>query len=110
MQELDFITIGKRIRKRRKALHMTQEVVASRLDVNASHVSNIECGRTSPSLTILVNIANILNCSVDFFLSDEYTYVNQLESDLSLDEVIVEKLRYCSQEKKETVSRIIDAL
>ena len=98
MQELDFITIGKRIRKRRKALHMTQEAVASRLDVNASHVSNIECGRTSPSLTILVNIANILNCSVDFFLSDEYTYVNQLESDLSLDEVIVEKLRYCSQD------------
>ena len=110
MQELDFITIGKRIRKRRKALHMTQEAVASRLDVNASHVSNIECGRTSPSLTILVNIANILNCSVDFFLSDEYTYVNQLESDLSLDEVIVEKLRYCSQEKNETVARIIDAL
>ena len=72
--------------------------------------SRIILWRVEQSLTILVNIANILNCSVDFFLSDEYTYVNQLESDLSLDEVIVEKLRYCSQEKKETVSRIIDAL
>lgn len=74
MTDLDFKTIGANIRKRRTELHITQEFIANQLDVNPSHISNIECGRANPSLTALVKIANILRCSVDYFIREEYTY------------------------------------
>ncbi len=66
MTDLNFQTIGRKIKERRKDLHITQEAIANYLDINPSHISNIECGRANPSLTILVKIANYLECSVDF--------------------------------------------
>ena len=74
MQELDFITIGNNIQHRRNALGITQEQIADKLDVNPSHISNIECGRSHPSLTALIAIANCLECSVDIFISNEYSF------------------------------------
>lgn len=54
MTDLDFKTIGLKIKKRRPELGITQELIANALDVNPSHISNIECGRANPSLTALV--------------------------------------------------------
>ena len=88
---MDFITIGRKIKSRRKAVGITQETVAGILDVNASHICNIECGRAHPSLTVLVKIANILQCSVDCFLNEEYTYKIDQTDTQSLDEEIIDK-------------------
>ena len=74
MTDLDFKTIGQKIKERRISLGLTQDYIANHLNVNPSHVSNIECGRANPSLTALVKIANLLECSVDYFLNGEYTY------------------------------------
>lgn len=107
---MDFITIGSKIKSRRKALGITQETIAGILDVNASHICNIECGRAHPSLTVLVRIANILHCSVDCFLNEEYTYnTNQTDSQ-SIDEQIINKLKFCDTEKKLKINKIIDIL
>lgn len=107
---MDFVTIGSKIRSRRRALGMTQENIAGILDVNASHISNIECGRAHPSLTALVQIANILQCSVDCFLDGEYTYGTVKTDAPSVDEQIIEKLKFCDAEKKEKLCRIMDIL
>ena len=71
MADLDFKEIGLKIKERRKAVGITQEYIANVLEVNPSHISNIENGRANPSLTALVKIANILECSVDYFISGE---------------------------------------
>ena len=76
MSDLDFKAIGLKIKERRQQLGITQEHIANVLDVNPSHISNIECGRANPSLTALVKIANILECSVDYFISGEVTIQN----------------------------------
>ena len=68
MTDLDFKAIGLKIKERRKAVGITQEYIANALEVNPSHISNIENGRANPSLTALVKIANILECSVDYFI------------------------------------------
>lgn len=107
---MDFITIGRKIKSRRKAVGITQETVAGILDVNASHICNIECGRAHPSLTVLVKIANILQCSVDCFLNEEYTYKIDQTDTQSLDEEIIDKLKLCDTEKKLKISKIIDIL
>ncbi len=110
MNNLDFKTIGMNIRKRRKSLGITQEFIAEQLDVNPSHISNIECGRANPSLTALIRIANILHCSVDCFISKEYTYQIKTQKTETLDDEIMEKLHYCSTDTKNKILKIIDIL
>lgn len=68
--DLDFKAIGKRIKIARIRTNLTQETVADKIGVTPQHVSNIETGNSSVSLTTLVAIANLLNVSVDELLCD----------------------------------------
>ena len=108
MSDLNFKVIGQKIKERRQSIGITQESIANYLEVNQSHISNIECGRANPSLSALIQIANILECSVDYFISGEYTY-KKITSN-SLDDEIIEKLKYCDEEKKNKILKIIDIL
>ena len=110
MTDLDFKTIGLKIKERRVSQCVTQECIANHLDVNPSHISNIECGRANPSLTALVKIANILECSIDYFISGEYTFQIRNECSDSIENEIHAKLKHCSLEKKKKISKIIDIL
>ena len=110
MTDLDFKTIGLKIKERRQAVGITQEHISNELEVNPSHISNIECGRANPSLTALVKIANILECSVDYFLGEEYTYKIDKDKEKTLDDKIMDKLKYCDAEKKTKVLKMIDLL
>lgn len=110
MTDLDFKTIGLKIKKRRQELGITQEHIANALDVNPSHISNIECGRANPSLTALVKIANILGCSVDYFIDSEYTYKVDKHKEKTLDDKIMNKLKYCDVDKKNRILKMIDLM
>lgn len=70
MVELNFKAIGKRIKIARINQNMTQESVAERIGITPQHVSNIETGNSSVSLTTLVAIANLLKVSADEILCD----------------------------------------
>lgn len=108
--ELDFKAIGLKIKERRLTVGITQECVANQLDVNPSHISNIERGHSHPSLTTLVQIANILQCSVDYFISGEYTYKIDKDKIETLDDKIMDKLKYCDSNKKAKIIKMIDLL
>lgn len=110
MTHLDFKAIGLKIKERRQMQGITQEFIADQLDVNPSHISNIECGRAHPSLTALVRIADILECSVDYFVSGEYTFRIDKDREKSLDDEIMDRLRYCNSDKKLKILKIIDLL
>ena len=108
MTDLDFVTIGKLIKEHRQSKGITQEFIANSLDVNPSHISNIERGRANPSLTALVKIANILECSVDCFLREEYTFDMYKTDDL--DTVVMDKLSLYDSDKKEKLIKMMDIL
>lgn len=110
MKALDYKVIGEKIAKRRTAQGFTQEAIANLLDVNPSHISNIEHGRAHPSLTILVRIANILHCSVDCFLDGEYTFHITKDSESALDDKITDMLKYCDSDKKQRILKMIELL
>lgn len=67
---LDFKAIGKRIKIARIKKNLTQEAVAEKISVTPQHVSNIETGNSSVSLSTLVALANVLEVSVDELLCD----------------------------------------
>ena len=51
---------GKIIRKRRRALDMSQEELGGRADLNRGYISDIERGLRNPSLEVIDRIAKAL--------------------------------------------------
>lgn len=81
--ELDYKAIGKRIKIARMQTELTQEQLASRVNVSPSHMSNIETGTTRVSLTTIVNLANALSVTVDDLLCDSIIHARaQINRDI----------------------------
>ena len=62
---LDYQKIGRRLRKRRRMLEMTQEKLAEEIDVCASYVGLIERGKRITSLETMVKICRALEIRID---------------------------------------------
>ena len=68
MKEQQFITLGNRIRLRRKELGLSQSKLAESLDISNNHMSAIENGREKPSLDKFINLCDLLKTTPDFLL------------------------------------------
>ena len=66
---MDYVDLGSRIRKHRKQLGWTQEVLAERVNVSTSFIGHVERGTRKASLETLVSLANALNVSLDYLLA-----------------------------------------
>ena len=100
-----FEQIGEKLKKIRLSKNLTQEYVANIADVNTSHISNIENNRVKVSLSTLVQICNALNTTVDYVLAEEYT-----QPATAIEQEILHELRFCSNETKEQILKIVKAL
>lgn len=67
---MDYVSIGKRIKRMRKARDLSQEKLAEFADISVVHMSHIETGKTKPSLPVIVAIADALDVRVDSLLYD----------------------------------------
>ncbi len=63
------MTIGKRIRKRRQELELTQEDLARALGLTPQHISGIEQDKRNPSLSSLAKLAEELGITVDYLVT-----------------------------------------
>ena len=62
------MNIGTTIKNARRKLNMTQEQLAEYLNVSISAVSQWESDKTSPDITIIPSICNLLDISADELL------------------------------------------
>ena len=104
-QEVDYGKLGVKIKEIRQNRGLTQDNLAEIVNCNTSHISNIENNHTKVSLNVLFAIANALNTSIDYLLSNQYENVS-----LALDNAITRALRDCDNDKKEKVLKIIEIL
>lgn len=72
--KIDYVAVGKRIKKARKACGLTQEKLAELTGLSTAHIGKIEVATNEPSLQALVDIANALNIGVDSLLADNVNY------------------------------------
>ena len=75
---------AKLLYEKRKALGLTQQNVADRLNVTNKAVSKWEAGESFPETALLVPLADILGCSVDEMLrgiNREYPNTNENDCD-----------------------------
>ena len=68
-EKYDIKHIGKNIKYLRKnILKMTQEEFSEKTDLSKDTISNIERGKYHPNIQTLVNISNVTDTTVDYFL------------------------------------------
>ncbi|MBR6807840.1 MAG: helix-turn-helix transcriptional regulator [Clostridia bacterium] len=96
---MDWILIGKRIRKQREYLGFTREVFAEKLDVTPKFCSDIELGLKGMSVTTLCKISDILGLTTDYILFGA-------PSD-GEDDSISQMIRKCPPEKRQFLEDII---
>ena len=76
-EKINFKTIGKNIKAARAKKGITQDELSTLVEASTSYISEIETGAANPSLTILINIARVLDTTVDCLLGDIQANVNE---------------------------------
>lgn len=71
-------TLGARIAQKRKAMGLTQEALAEKLAVSSQAVSKWENDVSSPDISLLPQLAKVLNTTVDALLSGDAPAVSLL--------------------------------
>jgi transcriptional regulator with XRE-family HTH domain len=87
------IKIGKFIAERRKKASLTQMQLAEKLNITDRAISKWETGRAMPDSSIMLDLCDILNISVNDLLSGEVVTVNNYNKEMenNLLEVIKQK-------------------
>ena len=104
-QEVNYAKLGMKIKSLRLRKGLTQDNLAEMVSCNTSHISNIENNHTKVSLNVLLAIANSLDTSIDFLLSEQYENIS-----LALDNEILRVLKDCDTAKKEKILKIIEII
>lgn len=76
--EIDYIAIGKRIRKYRLAQNMTQDKLSELAGLTPAHFSHVESGNTKVSLPSLLRIAMSLNVTLDDLVFDNISHTKHV--------------------------------
>lgn len=63
--------MSRKIKTLRKRHGLSQEELASQVEINPTHLSRLENGRYQPSVEVLRKLAEALKVSVDYLLSGE---------------------------------------
>ncbi len=80
---MNYYEIGQRIRKYRKALGLSQEQLAEKIDISVTHMSHIETGNTKLSLPVLVSMASALGVQTDDLLCDAYKGKGKIQGEIA---------------------------
>ncbi|UCG51667.1 MAG: helix-turn-helix transcriptional regulator [Candidatus Latescibacterota bacterium] len=68
---LDKSELGKRIKRVREGKHLTLKNIEAAASISATHISEIERGKTSPTLGALIRISKALGKDPAYFIEEE---------------------------------------
>lgn len=100
---LHYLTMGKRIERRRKELGLTQNTLAEMLQISNNHLSTIETGKGNASLELFCKICEVLNVTPDYLLIGE-VHTNDVPGN------ITDMLSHCTDEDLALVHHIVEYL
>ena len=63
--------LSQRLREKRSQYGYSRKVVASRVGISASTLADYENTNIEPSLTVLIKLADVYNCTTDYLLGVE---------------------------------------
>ena len=74
------MTIGQRIRSRRKELNLTMKDIFERENIKTGNLSELENDKYLPSVQTLISLGRALDCSIDWMLTGAEFHAQQPES------------------------------
>ena len=95
---IDIKLIGKRIKRKRKTLHITQADLAAACDICDTYLSYIESGIKTPSLEVIDKLASALGITVADLLGGKQTSRSE-----SYCTKITEMLEKCTPEEQRLI-------
>ncbi|MCH5193547.1 MAG: helix-turn-helix transcriptional regulator [Oscillospiraceae bacterium] len=102
---IDYAEVGRRMAKRRKELSLKQREVCEMVDANYKYISNLETGRSVPSLEMVMKLCKALDTTPDYLLLGTDT-----GQDRDTDRQLFEKISRLSPKEKRLIGGIIDLL
>ena len=87
------MSLGKRIRKRRQILKITQQELAQALGMTPQHISAIEQDKGAPSLGLLPKLAEQLGVSTDYLLSGKEGIITDTIPAIKADKTLTLKVK-----------------
>ena len=84
---------GERLQQKRSSIKLSQKEVANAVGVNPSVISNYEIGERTPSVEVLMALASLYHCSVDYLLGIEKTSRASIDVSM-LDDEQISRLQY----------------
>ena len=73
--EFNYAKLGARIRKKRRELGLSQEMLAEKASLTKAHISHIENSYSKPSVQTLFQIAHALDITANELLYDMRMYL-----------------------------------
>ena len=85
--DIDMMSIGKRIKDRRKELKLTQTDIKRECGISSGALSEIENGNRTPSIITFQLLSQTLNCSMDWLATGhssdaENIFISECEDNL----------------------------
>lgn len=94
--------VGKKIKEIRTKLYITQEAFAESIGLETSSLSNIETGKSYPSMQTLLNIIEKFDVKPQEFFDFAY-----LDEDINLENEMIEIIKKQPYDKKQIMYKII---
>lgn len=102
---MELKSIGRNIRRFRKAQKLRQEDLAERTGLSVNYVGALERGEKFPSLETFIIIANTLNVTSDMLLADVITTGYAVK-----DSLLAQKLEGLTTHERDRIYAVIDTL
>lgn len=102
-----------KLKELREELKISQKDFAKKLNVPPTNIYNYENGRTEPSIALLIQMANLLNVTVDYLIgrTDDFGVIKKQTPGLSLDEAdLIENYRKCDNVGRVAISDVARSL
>lgn len=103
-KDVDYYSLGKRIRAARMNKHLTQEQLGELCDLSTAHIGHIERGTRILSVDTLFRISSALNVSIDSLLFDSYDNIDNIFN------TILQNLKTKDKRKVHTFITAVNAL
>lgn len=100
---IDFKLLGKRISQRRRELGIKQNELAEKAEIANNYLSNIETGRSIPSLETFSRLCIVLNATPDSFL------LGTVKTD-DVTQSIIDNLKLCDNNSIDLVDDFVQMI
>ena len=98
--------LGNKIKNLREIEKISQEQLAKTLKINRNYLSRIETGKSEPTSSILKDLANIFNISIDSLLNVS----NNESSNQDKINDITKRIKYLDNNDLDFLIRIIEVM